>query len=266
MAIHSLKKLGVFIWILISSSPAFGEIITYTDKEGVIHITDLHSDRPLKTHSRLPVLTPSTLPPQYTPDKGKENNVQTRKSIDMYKKGTIIIKTNNSLGSGFLITPTGHILTNSHVIKENRFVSVQFHDGKIKEAYVVKNIPESDVALIKVPGENLSFLEGRDIIDFKEGEDVIVVGAPQGLHYTVTQGIISSLRKTTINGRSVLFIQTDAPINRGNSGGPLIRKSDGTVIGLITFKSMGVGVEGLGFALAFPEIKKLLNLDSILNQ
>jgi serine protease Do len=140
------------------------------------------------------------------------------------------------------------------------------YDGTIKEAYIVRNFPESDVALIKVPGENLPYLLGSNLFDFKEGEDVYVVGAPQGLDYSVTQGIISGFRKVMVNGKKLVYIQTDAPINRGNSGGPLIRKSDGMVVGLITFKSMGIGVEGLGFALAYPEITKLLNLDLLIRQ
>lgn len=163
-----------------------------------------------------------------------------------------------------MITPEGHILTNAHVIKDNRFVKVQFYDGTSKEAFVIKNLPETDLALLKTPGEDHYFLTGSDSNNYQKGDEVYVVGAPKGLQYTLTQGIISSLRKIPANGKNLLFIQTDAPVSRGSSGSPLIQKSNGKVIGLITFKWSGLGVEGLGFALAFDEIKKLFNLGSII--
>jgi serine protease Do len=265
VSVYELKILNILFILLVLSLPAYGEIVTYVDKEGVIHITDLLSDRPLGVSPKPTGFSPKGPPAKNEPEPLKESPSQKAVMMDLHKKGTVSIKTNDGIGSGFLFTPSGHILTNSHVIKENRFVQVLFHDGTTKEAYVVKNLPDSDIALIKVQGEGYSVLTGSVGLNLKEGDEVFVIGSPQGLHYSVTQGIISSLRKIMVNGKKLLFIQTDAPVSRGNSGSPLIRKADGKVIGMITFKFSGQGVEGLGFALAFEEIKKLLHLESIIS-
>lgn len=263
MCPFNYKKLIVFLFLILLPKVAIGEIVTYVDKDGVRHITDLKSDRPLGASPKPTALTPEAQPQKNEAEKVNNKTPRTGFTVDYFKKGTVTIITKDGFGSGFLITPEGHILTNAHVIKDNRFVKVQFYDGTSKEAYVIKNSPEIDLALLKTPGEDHYFLTASDSSNYKEGDEVYIVGAPKGLHYTLTQGIISSLRKIPLNGKKLLFIQTDAPVSSGSSGSPLIKKSDGKVIGLITYKWIGLGVEGLGFALAFDEIKKHFNLETI---
>jgi len=167
-----------------------------------------------------------------------------------------------SLGSGFVIDPDGYIVTNYHVIKDADEILVRFHDESSLAATLIGRDPKTDVALLKVePKEPLPFLKLGDSSKARVGDWVIAIGNPFGLGGTVTAGIISARQRDINAGPYDDFIQSDASINRGNSGGPLV-SIDGEVIGINTaiFSPSG-GSVGIGFAipssLADPVIHQL---------
>lgn len=152
-------------------------------------------------------------------------------------------------GSGFIISEDGYILTNNHVVGDADEIEVTLQDGKEFKAKLIGTDPKSDVALVKIEGENLPFVELGDSDALEIGEWVIAVGSPFGLQATVTVGIVSAKNRGVQIAEYEDFIQTDAAINPGNSGGPLLN-IDGKAIGLNTaiFSQSG-GYMGIGFAI-----------------
>ncbi len=154
------------------------------------------------------------------------------------------------VGSGFVYDEQGHILTNNHVVEDAEKITVSFYDGVEVPAKVVGNDKQSDVAVIKVNNTSYPALPRGDSAKLKVGEMVMAVGSPFGLSQSVTTGIISALERNTMAiNEYESFIQTDAPINRGNSGGPLVNMN-GEVIGINSaIVSGGSGNDGIGFAI-----------------
>ncbi len=152
-------------------------------------------------------------------------------------------------GSGFIISEDGLIVTNHHVIENADQVVVRLADRREFEAEIVGSDPEADVALLRIPAEDLPTLEFGDSRDLRVGEWVIGIGSPFSFEQTVTAGIVSAKGRTQQRQQYVPFIQTDVAINRGNSGGPLIR-TDGTVVGINSWiLSSGGGNIGLSFSI-----------------
>ncbi|RMD62179.1 MAG: DegQ family serine endoprotease [Alphaproteobacteria bacterium] len=156
----------------------------------------------------------------------------------------------NSLGSGFIIDPAGYIVTNNHVIAEADEITVRLHDDTTLEAKVVGRDEKTDLALLKVDTDKpLPAAKWGDSEKTRIGDWVIAIGNPFGLGGTVTAGIVSARQRDINAGPYDDFIQTDAAINRGNSGGPMFNV-DGEVIGVNTaiFSPSG-GSIGIGFAI-----------------
>lgn len=156
----------------------------------------------------------------------------------------------HSLGSGFVINKNGLVVTNNHVIDGADEVQVNFSDGTTLEAKVLGRDPATDIALLKVePPKPLAFVDFGDSDKSRVGDWVVAIGNPFGLGGSVTAGIISASNRDIHAGNYDAFIQTDAAINRGNSGGPLFNM-DGDVIGINTaiFSPTG-GSVGIGFAI-----------------
>ena len=167
-----------------------------------------------------------------------------------------------SLGSGFIISQTGFVVTNNHVIEEADEITVVLHDDRRLPAEVVGRDPKTDLALLKVSaGRPLTAVPFGNSDSVRVGDRVLAIGNPFGLGNTVTAGIISARGRDIRAGPYDDFLQTDAPINRGNSGGPLFNLN-GEVIGVNTaiFSPSG-GSVGIGFsvpsALAQPVIDQL---------
>jgi serine protease Do len=163
-----------------------------------------------------------------------------------------------SLGSGFVMDKDGYILTNNHVVENATEVEVFFNDPKKTKlrAEVIGRDNKVDVALLKVkPGPYLEPVTLGDSDKAKVGETVVAIGNPFGLSHTVTAGIVSAKNRTIGQGPFDNFIQTDASINFGNSGGPLFN-ADGTVIGINT--AINANGQGLGFAIPINQVKLLL--------
>lgn len=155
-----------------------------------------------------------------------------------------------SLGSGFIISADGYIVTNNHVIKGADIVRVTLHNTKHKEPFVAKVIgvdEETDLALLKITTkEPLPVLRFGDSDSFEVGEWVLAIGNPFGLGHTVTAGILSAKGRDIASGPFDNYLQTDASINPGNSGGPLVNMK-GEVIGINT--AILANGQGLGFAI-----------------
>ena len=157
----------------------------------------------------------------------------------------------NSLGSGVIIDSSqGLVLTNNHVIDKADKIMVTLHDGRQLNAELIGTDPESDVAIIRVPGNNLTQLPIADSSQLKVGDFVVAIGSPFGLSQTVTSGIVSALGRSGLGiEKYENFIQTDASINPGNSGGALVNLR-GELIGMNTAILAPTGGNvGIGFAI-----------------
>ncbi|HXZ50853.1 MAG TPA: DegQ family serine endoprotease [Burkholderiales bacterium] len=156
---------------------------------------------------------------------------------------------NRSLGSGFIISDDGYILTNAHVIEGADEIDVHFTDKREFKARVIGSDKRTDVALIKVDAKGLPIVKFGDPARLKVGEWVVAIGAPFGFENTVTAGIVSAKGRSLPEENLVPFIQTDVAINPGNSGGPLFNMR-GEVVGINSqIYSRTGGFMGLSFAI-----------------
>ena len=155
----------------------------------------------------------------------------------------------SSLGSGFIISKDGYILTNHHVVDGADEVIVRLNNRQEYEATVIGSDKDSDVALIKIEGDDFPVLKFGDSNELKVGEWVLAIGSPFGFDHTVTAGIVSAKSRSLPSDNYVPFIQTDVAINPGNSGGPLFNM-DGEVVGINSqIYSRSGGFMGLSFAI-----------------
>jgi len=165
-----------------------------------------------------------------------------------------------ALGSGFVIKDNGTVITNNHVIQNAEGIFVKFTDGKEYEAKLIGTDPVSDIAVLKIQSsKKFPAVKFADSDKAKVGDWVLAIGNPFGLGGTVTQGIISAINRDINMGRYDNFIQTDASINQGNSGGPLFNM-DGEVLGINTaiFSNSG-GSVGIGFAIPANFAKNVID-------
>ncbi len=169
----------------------------------------------------------------------------------------------HATGTGIIVDPDGYIMTNAHVVEGAQRIKVilpppasdsaigfqPIHASQILEGRLLGTHKQSDLALLKVDAKHLPTVALRSEVRVHQGELVFAIGTPEGLRNTVTMGVVSSLARQLDPDKPTVYIQTDAPLNPGNSGGPLV-DIDGNVIGMNTLKlSEGGGSEGLGFAI-----------------
>ena len=193
----------------------------------------------------------------------------------------VVIGRQRAIGSGFIIDPSGYIITNAHVVKGAQRVQVVLSSANSDDsedavlsaktslvpARIIGVTSEIDLALLKVDVAGLRALKLASYRNLRQGESVFAFGSPEGLRNTVTHGIISAVARQTDPDSTMVYIQTDAPINPGNSGGPLVNV-DGEVVGVDTFiLSQSGGNEGLGFAIpcsvvniAYQQLRKFGHL------
>jgi serine protease DegS len=164
-----------------------------------------------------------------------------------------------NLGSGVIVSEQGYVLTNNHVIEGSDEIQITLHDGRTARATIVGTDPESDLAVLKIPMNDLQAITLGDSDGLLVGDVVLAIGNPFGVGQTVTQGIVSATGRSQL-GISTFenFIQTDAAINPGNSGGALINPH-GELIGVNTaiFSRSG-GSQGIGFAIPTSLVKHVM--------
>jgi serine protease Do len=174
------------------------------------------------------------------------------------RRGQPSSRMKTSLGSGVIVSKEGHILTNYHVVEGTGDIDVQLTDGRVEAAQLIGSDEESDIALIKINGHDIVPLPLGDSDAVRVGQMVFAVGNPFGLHETVTQGIISAKGRRTMRDSSVEFLQTDAAVNKGNSGGPLLNLR-GEIIGINSaiYSETG-GWAGISFAIPSNTARRAL--------
>ena len=165
-------------------------------------------------------------------------------------------------GSGVVFTPDGYIITNTHVLTGSDAATVIFSDGTEMEAQLMGADEKSDIAVIRVEGEDLPYAPFGDSESLQVGDEVFAIGNPLGPEYagTMTNGIISAIsRNINYNGHTMTLLQTNAALNEGNSGGPLVNAA-GQVVGITNMKIMFnyyATVEGIGFAIPSAVVKEV---------
>ncbi len=193
-----------------------------------------------------------------TPQGGSENEVMDFLRRQMQQKPV------HAVGSGFIVDKTGYIITNAHVVEDTSRITVKLDSGEEFTAKVVGTDEQTDIAVLKIEaGRDLPFVKFGDSDKAEVGDWVLAIGSPFGLAKTVTAGIISQKqRETPYSTAFQRFIQTDAAINRGNSGGPLVN-AEGEVIGVNSQIATSTGdYNGIGFAL--PAKVTVVVLDQII--
>ncbi len=218
-------------------------------KPAVVNIstTELETSADQQQLPQMPIFPPDSPLGQFfrmlpTPQQGPEH-------------GTL-----HALGSGFIIDPAGYVVTNNHVIKNGTNIEVTLQDGTTMKAKVVGHDDLTDLALLKVDAaQPLPYVTFGDSDAVKVGDWVVSVGNPFGLGGTVTAGILSARGRDINNGPYDDFLQIDAPINQGNSGGPTFDES-GNVIGINTaiYSPNGGGSVGIGFSIPSNEAKTIV--------
>ena len=170
-----------------------------------------------------------------------------------------------STGTGVILSSKGYLVTNDHVVSDAQVLTVTLTDERELTASLVGSDPVSDLAVLYIQADDLTEAQFGDSDALQVGDTVVAIGDPLGveLRGTMTNGIVSAInRDVTVNGRTMNLIQTNAALNSGNSGGPLINRF-GQVVGINTMKigafSDRSGVEGLGFAIPSTTVKEIVN-------
>ena len=193
-----------------------------------------------------------------------------RKTIDSVVSISCAGTGGTSTGTGVVLTENGYIVTNSHVIEDAKSIQIRLTDDRVLSATIVGADAVSDLAVLYVQAKDLSPAEFGDSANLRVGDAVAAIGDPLGVEFrgTMTDGIVSAInREVSVGSRTMTLIQTNAAMNSGNSGGPLLN-CYGQVIGINTMKigafSDSAGVEGLGFAIPSTTVKEIV--DQIINQ
>ena len=172
------------------------------------------------------------------------------------------VEVGQNVGSGVIFDKKGYIVTNTHVVGNNRQVNVALSDGQVVTGKVIGTDSLTDLAVVKIPGsDKLPVAEFGNSDSLQPGETAVAIGNPLGLEFrgTVTVGVISALNRTLDDvEQQIKLIQTDAAINPGNSGGALCT-ADGKVIGINSAKIAKAGVEGMGFAIPINQVKVIVS-------
>ena len=164
-----------------------------------------------------------------------------------------------SLGSGVIVSKEGHILTNHHVIAGMTEIRAQLTDGRNLAAQLIGSDPATDIAVLQIPAANIEPLALGESDDLRVGQQIFAVGNPYGLEGTVTRGIVSAKGRHTVSDSSIEYIQHDAAVNQGNSGGPLLNLR-GEIVGINSaiFSKTG-GWQGISFAIPSNSARRVLD-------
>lgn len=228
--------------------------------------TEAEADPTLATYPR----EKTTVDLQQTPDgDSREGEMSLQEIYETNIPAVVSISaatgSGSSTGTGVVLSANGYLVTNYHVIRQALAINVTLTDERELRATLVGEDPVSDLAVLRVDAEDLTPAQFGDSDGVRVGDSVVAIGDPLGveLRGTMTDGIVSAIsRDVQVDGRVMNLIQTNAALNSGNSGGPLINRF-GQVIGINTMKigtlADSSGVEGLGFAIPSATVKEIVN-------
>jgi len=200
--------------------------------------------------------SPISLPQSTTENRASEWS----EIVAQARPAVVVVETDEGLGSGFIIKPDGIIVTNHHVVSNARAMSVKLPSGEVfKNVYLLSSDPDNDLAFLKIEAVDLPTIPLGNSNEVRLGDDVLLVGAPQGLEQTVSNGLISGIRID--NGVRVL--QTSAAASPGSSGGPLLNRR-GEAVGVMSFKL--VNGENLNFTIPINYVRGKLDTLTLTTQ
>jgi serine protease Do len=251
-----LKKIKwyFFLFILFGQNvfaqlPDFTEMVK-TNGVAVVNISTTQKAQPEAENPHEQQQLPEGMPPEMEEFFKRFLNEQ---------GGGNVPRDTTSLGSGFIISPDGYVLTNHHVVKDADEIVVKFSDHRELIAKVIGSDARTDVALIKVDAKNLPAVTIGEPNKLQVGEWVLAIGSPFGFEQSVTAGIVSAKGRSLPGGNYVPFIQTDVAINPGNSGGPLFNM-EGKVVGINSqIYSRTGGFMGLSFAIPMDVVMNVVD-------
>ena len=250
------------LFIAMSCSKPLDNVKNNEEKKEQKEQTQQMSQEELKKHTKNAVETQDAFVQVYKNTKDSIVNIRTKKTVTVNtynpleellfgRSGGVEKRESGALGSGFVISEDGYIVTNNHVVSNADEIFVKFSDGREYKTKLIGTSPEVDIAVLKIEAnEKFKPLEFSDSDKIEIGQWSIAFGNPMGLNDSMTVGVISASGRSSLGIEEIEnFIQTDAAINQGNSGGPLI-DINGKVIGVNTaILSTSGGSVGLGFAI-----------------
>jgi serine protease Do len=247
---------------IVAPGGSFASIVA-ADKPAVVTITTTMKAEPVAANGQSPFGENSPFNEQFRQFFGQQGIPMPRQAPQQPQS-----QRTQALGSGFIISPDGYIVTNNHVIDKAMDIKVTLDDGTELPAKLIGADPKSDLAVVKVETKKpLATVAWGNSDDLKLGDQILAIGNPFGIGTTVTAGIVSARGRDLHSGPYDDFIQIDAPINHGNSGGPLV-DNDGKVVGINTaIYSPNGGSVGVGFAIPSDQaqaiVAKLIKSGSI---
>jgi S1-C subfamily serine protease len=247
----------LFLGLVLVLSPSKAEkIYKWVDERGVVHFSDRLPDLPdtlkLKVEER-------DLSNRNSEQKVSESEVKllARSPIEFVTNCTFTIRGDKKMGTGFLISSTGYGVTCRHVVEGSGELSAIMSDQQEHQLNIITLSRTYDLAIVQVmTPRKRGFLSIREADNLVPGERLFAVGASAGLQATVTDGVFTAFRK--LDGAEVEFLQFSAPVNPGNSGGPLVDES-GKVVGVVSQKFLaqrGIPITGVGFAVPSRHLRE----------
>jgi S1-C subfamily serine protease len=256
ISLRFIFLLAIAIGVLFGTPLQAGKIYKWIDERGVVHFSDQPPDFPDKIKAKVEER-------ELTPENEIKNNSEVeakpiaRSPIEFVTNCTFTIKGNKKMGTGFLISSTGYAVTCRHVIEDSGELTALMSDQQEHPLNIITMSNKYDLAIVQVmTPKKIAFLSIREADNLVPGERLFAVGASAGLQATVTDGVFTGFRK--INELQAELIQFSAPVNPGNSGGPLVDET-GKVVGVVSQKFLaqkGIPISGVGFAVPSRHLKE----------
>lgn len=247
---------GCLIPILVGTSLQAGKIYKWVDERGIVHFSDRQPDLPDQINLTVEERQLTTAD-EIEKTSGQETSAPARSPIEYVANCTFTIKGEKKLGTGFLISSTGYAATCRHVVEESGEMTALTSDQEEHQLNVIAVSSKYDLAIVQVvTPKKTSFLSIRETDNLVPGERLFAVGASAGLQATVTDGVFTAFRRP--NHAQSELIQFSAPVNPGNSGGPLVDEA-GKVVGIVSQKFLaqsGTPISGVGFAVPSDYLKE----------